>query len=127
MTHLKREGGKDIPLSEAEEADRLSRIPTAEKIITAKIQEIEDALDALVDDVAKAKGYGKKSVTPTASCLGYAGYNNPHRANAEAFGLWSATLYGDALQIQADYLYGLIDEPTLEEVVAQMEPMEWPI
>lgn len=116
---------KRLP-TQKEVDDESSLLPTSEQIITGKIQLFEDGLDDLIDNVAKAKGFGKTSMTPTASCLGYAGYTNSQQENAIAFGVWMDKVYLDALQIQADFFYGLIPEPTFEEVVAQLDQMVWP-
>lgn len=95
--------------------------------INSLMQVMEDKLDTMVDDIANAKGYGKTTMSPTASCLSYAGYDNAHRANAEIFGQWIASLWPVAYQIQADFLYGLIPQPTEAEVLAAMPPMVWPV
>ena len=116
-----------ITLSPEEEAIELAKQPTAEDIFNEAVQKIEDDLDQFIDDAAKAENYGKVTMSPTASCLSYAGFDNAHRSRAEAFGQWVASIWPVAYQIQADYMYGIrTEEPTLEIIISELPPMGWP-
>jgi hypothetical protein len=97
-----------------------------EDIFTEKVQAIEDGLDQFIDDVAKTKKYGTVHMSPTEACLAYAGYDNPFRAEAEAFGKWKASIWPLVFQIQDDFLAGKRPEPTLEIIISELPPMEWP-
>lgn len=90
-------------------------------------QEIEDALDSYIDSVAAARGYRRVGVTPSASCLGYAGFVNPYQAEAVAFGQWVASLWPAVFQIQSDVLNNIRPVPTAEQVIAELPVMVWPI
>jgi hypothetical protein len=95
--------------------------------LAAKVQLIEDGLDGMIDETAKSQRYGTISMSPTAACLAYVGYDNPYREEAEAFGIWKASIWPIVFQIQEDYLKGLRPEPTLEIIISELPPMEWPI
>lgn len=96
-----------------------------EVIFTEKVQAIEDGLDRFIDDVAKDKRYGTVHMSPTEACLAYAGYDNPFRAEAEAFGKWKASIWPIVFKIQDDYLDGKRPEPTLEIIISELPPMVW--
>jgi hypothetical protein len=94
----------------------------------AKIsQYIEDALDEYIDSVAAARGYARVGVTPSASCLGYAGFVNPYQAEAIAFGQWMASLWPVVFQIQADVRNNLRPVPTAAQVISELPVMVWPV
>ena len=100
---------------------------TAEQIKTAKINTIGASLDMYIDSVAKAKGYGTNTMSPTAACIAYVGYDNPYRVEAESFAVWKASIWPIVFQIQADVESGSIPEPTLDEIIAQLPVMVWSV
>lgn len=113
----------------------LINIKTAEDLqaeaYAAKVKAMENIIDDLVDDTAKEKGYGTKTMSPTAACIAYAGYTNPYQAEAIAFGQWKASIWPIVFQIQMDYEAAVLldpatPEPTLESIMAALPVMVWP-
>lgn len=90
-------------------------------------QGIEDALDNYIDSVAAARGYRRVGVTPSASCLGYAGFTNAYQSEAIAFGQWVASLWPIVFQIQADVRNNLRPVPTAAQVISELPAMVWPV
>ena len=84
-------------------------------------QELEDALDAYIDSVAKAKGYDSRI---TAALR--ASYPNPWQAEGIAFGTWMDSCYSTALTIMAEVQAGTRPIPTKDELIAAMPTMVWP-
>ena len=91
-----------------------------------KLQGIEDGLDLFIDDVAKTRKYGTIHMSPTEACLAYAGYDNQYMAEAETFGQWKSSIWPIVFKIQADYLEGKREEPTLKIIISELPLIVWP-
>jgi hypothetical protein len=93
-----------------------------EQLVTS----LENAIDKHVDDVAKAKGYGTVSMSPTAACISYAGYPNVYQNEAIAFSQWKADIWPLIHQIYADVENGIRPIPSAEEILSEIPEMVWP-
>lgn len=104
-------------------------------------KKIEDKIDLYADSVAEAKGYRRVGVTPSNSCIGYAGYPNAYQAQGIAFGQWLAgcwpIVYAFQATVQADIAAGTrtipitdadMDSLTNEliNILDTTHPMVWP-
>lgn len=90
------------------------------------VEMIELAIDLHIDKVARDKGYGTATMSPTAACISYAGYENIYQFESVAFGVWKANIWPAVHQIYADVQNGLRQIPTAEEVIAELDLMVWP-
>lgn len=90
-----------------------------------KFRAIERAFDKHMDDTASARGYGRNGVSPSASCIGYAGYPNQWQAEAIKFAQWSAACCALLIQGQADVIAGARAMPTPEQAIAELPLMVW--
>jgi hypothetical protein len=90
--------------------------PTPEQLLKA----IEQAIEKHMDEVAQSKRYDNRD-----SCRLYAGYTNPFRAEATAFGQWVSACWVASNQVQADIMNGLRTIPTPEEAVAELPIQPW--
>lgn len=91
------------------------------------IASIESAIDSHIDTVAKDKGYGTVSMSPTAACISYVGYPNIYQSEALAFGTWKADIWPVVHQIYADVQLGIRSIPSAEEMIAELPIMIWPV
>lgn len=92
------------------------------KVSPEKVQrDLEAALDAYINSVARAKGYDSR-ITATLR----AGYPNPWQAEGIAFGQWMDNCYMTAYSILAAVQSGHRGVPTEAELIAEMPPMVWP-
>lgn len=98
--------------------------------ISAKLAEIaaetaaryEKALDAHIDDVAKADRWDSRIT----ACMA-AGFPNPWQERAKAFAAWAySQCYPLWYRIMAEVQAGSRPLPTIEEFIALMPVMEWP-
>jgi len=82
------------------------------KSVNSKIQILlnKQALDLRYDNI---NSIGK-----------YIGYDNPYREQAESLGLWVATIWAIAEQIEQDVKAGNRDMPTVDEVLAELPSYE---
>jgi hypothetical protein len=100
----------------------LTPCPVLVTVLTAEQTKahLEASVDRHADAVAKTKGYGRVGVSPSASCIGYSGYQNEFQAEAISFGVWLASLWPVCWAIQADVEAGLRDIPTEEELIMEL-------
>lgn len=85
-------------------------------------QDIEAALNAHIDSVARAKGYDSR-ITATLR----AGYPNPWQAEGIAFGAWMDACYAKAFEIMTAVQAGTRAVPTEAELIAEMPQIVWPV
>lgn len=91
------------------------------------LSDYTDALDDLLDAVAASKGYGGKLIAPTISLASYDNDPNPvFAAQATAFKAYRSAIWTMCYSIMAQVYGGQIPQPTVDELVAMMPPMEWP-
>lgn len=76
-------------------------------------------IQALLDEKAQAKGYDS-----IVSACSYAGYENPFRAEGEAFGVWRANVWAYGYEQLALIQTGARAIPTVEEFLAELPTME---
>lgn len=100
--------------------------PTDQELHDAKVKLIENGIDTHIDNTAAAKGYGTNSMSPTAACVAYTGYDNPYRIEAEAFAVWKASIWPIVFQIQSDYEAGSRPEPAIDDIIAEIPEIVWP-
>lgn len=91
--------------------------PTAEQVVAGYVQ----ALEAHYDTVARGRRYDNRL-----TCALRAGYPGPFQAEGIAFAVWmdeqNAYAYEQLALVQA----GDRDQPTHEELIAELAPMVWP-
>lgn len=85
--------------------------PTQEELKALFITSVQN----LLDTKAEERGYDN-----IVSACSYAGYNNPFRAEGEAYGIWRANCWQVGYQILAEVEAGTRPMPTIEEVLAEM-------
>ena len=83
-------------------------------LVTKSIQE-------LLDKEAQLKGYDS-----ILSACSYAGYDNPFRAEGEAYGVWRANCWQAGYALLAEVQMGTKPMPTVEEVLALMPTLVLP-
>ena len=84
---------------------------TAQELKALFISSIQN----LLDSKAKEKNYDS-----ILSACSYAGYDNPFRAEGEAYGVWRADCWQVGYQILAEVEAGTRPMLTIEEVLAEM-------
>lgn len=92
---------------------------------TDKFRAIEIAFDKHIDAVAAAHGYGRHGLSPSAACLGYAGYPNQWQAEAIKYGQWVSNCCALLIQGQTDVIAGTRTMPTPEQAIAELPAMLW--
>ena len=108
------------------ELDVLILARTASQMTQADyFKAIDQAFDKHLDAVAAARGYGRVGVTPSASCVGFAGYPNPWQTEAIKFAQWSANCCTLLIQGQNDVISGTRQMPTPEQAIAELPVMVW--
>lgn len=85
------------------------------------LEEYDAALTAHLDSVAQSRRYADRI-----SCAVRAGYPGPFQAEGVAFATWMDNCNAIGYQMLADFQSGLIQQPTVEEVIAALPPMVWP-
>ncbi len=83
------------------------------------IRIFKEAIQAKIDTAAQAKGYDN-----IVSACSYAGYENPFRAEGEAFGVWRANVWAYGYKQLALIQTGARAIPTVEEFLAELPTME---
>lgn len=78
-----------------------------------------NAIQNLMDAKAKEKGYDN-----IVSACSYAGYDNPFRAEGEAYGLWRANCWKYGYEQLALILGGGRDIPTVEAFIQELPLLE---
>ena len=91
--------------------------PTQEELKALFISSIQN----LFDSKAKEKDYDS-----ILSACSYAGYDNPFRAEGEAYGVWRADCWQVGYQILAEVEAGTKPMLTIEEVLAEMPELVLP-
>ena len=85
------------------------------------IKEYEAAIDNLILTTAKSKGYDSAY-----TCLSYLQSSNAiWKTEAEAFNTWRDACWVKAHEILNQWQTGEIEQPTVEEVLAQMPAIGW--
>lgn len=97
------------PLSESEinELNTPKELTPQEKLEQLKAEFIK-TIDGILNKVAQSKGYDD-----IISARSYAGYDNPFRAESEAFGKWSADVWQWAYALQDKVVKGEVDVSNL--------------
>lgn len=93
-----------------------------EKTLEEIASEMEVAVDAHIDSVARAKGYDSRI---TAALR--AGYVNPWQAEGIVFGQWMDSCYAYCQQVQADAIAGTRTIPTIQELISELPVIVWPV
>ena len=98
--------------------------------IATIMKEFESKIDQLIDDVAEAKGYGRKHseiiIPPSIACEGYAAYENQYQSEAIAFGQWKTSLWPIVYQIIAEVETRQREIPTWDELKTELPEIVWP-
>lgn len=81
--------------------------------------EFINTIQVMLDTKAQEKSYDN-----IVSACSYAGYDNPFRAEGEAYGVWRALCWQKGYKILSDVESGLREMPTIEEVIAEMPTLE---
>lgn len=82
-------------------------------------KEFTQSIQTMLDEKANEKGYDN-----IASACSYAGYDNPFRAEGEAYGLWRALCWSKAYAILEAVETGMRPMPTISEVLEEMPVLE---
>jgi hypothetical protein len=112
-------------VTDAEHEALIAKREAANKTPEQLAAEIDAAFDAHIDSVAAQRGYKRAGVTPSASCIGYAGYPNPYQAEAIKFGQWVADCCALLIAERAKVVAGTRTMPTPAEAIAELPPMVW--
>ena len=91
--------------------------PTEEELKSLFIASIQN----LLDSKAQEKNYDN-----ILSACSYAGYDNPFRAEGEAYGTWRASCWQIGYQILSEVEAGTRPMPTIEEALADMPELVLP-
>jgi hypothetical protein len=96
----------------------------ADKLIkAAKLKASENAIQKMLDDAAKARGYDN---IVTASSYASLPSGEPFQAEGAEFNLWRAKCWAKAYEILAAVEAGLRAEPTIDELLAEMPALVLP-
>lgn len=91
--------------------------PTPEKIV----KDYEDAIQVHLDATARSRGYDN-----TYTCLSYlSSTDEKWRNEANTFNKWRDAVWTQAHKILNDFIAGAIEQPTIEDVIAQLPKIEW--
>lgn len=95
---------------------------TAQRLKDA-VETATNAAQAHIDSVAQAKGYDSGM-----SCVSYAGGTHPvYSVEGAAFRDWRDSVWDYCNGIYADVQSGIIPMPTLEDYLAGIPEMVWPV
>lgn len=86
-----------------------------------RIATLQAAIDAHLNSAAQQKGYD--SILSAALRAGYPG---PFRDEGIAFATWMDSCYALGYQLLAQWRAGLLQEPTPEELLAMLPPLQLP-
>jgi hypothetical protein len=89
-------------------------------------EQVEQAIDKHIDQVARERGYGRIGISPSTACLGYAASANPFQEEAIAFSTWMASVWPVVWQIQEDIKMGIRGVPITTQIIAELPVMVWP-
>ena len=98
-------------------AEYVDPVPTQDEII----QSFMDAIQATLDDAAKAKGYDD-----IVSACSYAGYPNVFQSEAIAFGQWRANVWAYGYAELDKVMAGTRQVPTIPEILAELPALVLP-
>lgn len=91
--------------------------PTPEEIVKG----YEDAIQAHLDATAQSRGYDN-----TYTCLSYlSSTDEKWNREAHAFNEWRDAVWTQAHEILNAFIAGTIEQPTIEEVIAQLPAIDW--
>ena len=86
------------------------------------VDDYEEAVQNFLDDSVMAKGYDS-----VYTCLSYKGDPDPiFSAEADAVLTWRSTVWRTAQGILNRWMQGEIEQPTIQEVIAQLPTLTWP-
>lgn len=114
---------RDVTIAEFEaliEAKHQSEMTQADRFSA-----IEQAVDRHIDEIAAARGYGRVGLSPSAACIGYAGYANPWQVESAKFGQWMANCWSYIIQEQQKVVAGTRSMPTPAQAIAELPAMVW--
>lgn len=85
------------------------------------VKTYENAVQAHLDATAQTRGYDN-----TYTCLSYLNSTDEiwHR-ESNAFNAWRDSVWRKAHEILNAFMAGEIEQPTVEEVIAQLPPIDW--
>ena len=86
-----------------------------EKLSIARLNEISNAIQKMLDD--KAKEYRYDNIMSVRS---YAGYANSFQTEAQVLAIWAADCWAKAGEIEQDVITGKRQLPTVNEILAEM-------
>lgn len=92
-------------------------VPTQDEII----QSFKDAIQATLDDAARAKNYDD-----IVSACSYAGYPNAFQSEAIAFGQWRANVWAYGYAELDKVMAGTRQVPTITEILAELPELVLP-
>ena len=92
-------------------------VPTQDEII----QSFKDAIQATLDEAARANGYDD-----IVSACSYAGYQNVFQAEAIAFGQWRANVWAYGYAELDKVMAGTRPVPTVAEILAELPALVLP-
>lgn len=91
--------------------------PTPEEIVKG----YEDAIQAHLDATAQSRGYDN-----TYTCLSYlSSTDEKWNRESHAFNEWRDAVWTQAHEILNAFIAGTIEQPTIEEVIAQLPAIDW--
>jgi hypothetical protein len=78
-------------------------------------------VQAHLDATAQTRGYDN-----TYTCLSYLNSTDEQwRRESNAFNAWRDSVWRKAHEILNAFMAGKIEQPTVEEVIAQLPPIDW--
>ena len=81
----------------------------------------ENEVQAYLDATAQTRGYDN-----TYTCLSYINSTDEvWRRESNAFNVWRDSVWRKAHEILNAFMAGEIEQPTIEEVLAQLPPIDW--
>ena len=89
------------------------------ELVPMNTDEIKSIFTSAIQNHMDVKAQEKNYDNIVSACS-YAGYDNPFRAESEAYGVWRANCWQVGYQILAEVEAGTIPMPTIEEVLAEM-------
>lgn len=85
------------------------------------VEDYDRALTKHLDAVASQRRYDNRI-----TCALRAGYPGPFQAEGAAFASWMDTCNAQAYQLMLDVQAGLVEQPSIEAMIAALPPMQWP-
>lgn len=88
---------------------------------TLTLADYDAALTAHLDAEAQTRRYADR-----VSCSVRAGYVGPFQAEGIAFAQWMDAQNAKGYQVLSDFQKGLISQPTIDDFIGMLDPMQWP-